>query len=85
MFGLNILVRKGVTNSSVGTWDPSNAQQLIEYTESKGYKVNWELGNGITCIASVLCSINVCMFAAAALVMCTYTLCDVCLCLLMFA
>ena len=57
VFGLNVLLRRGVTSSSVGTWDPSNAKQLIEYTVSKGYKVNWELGNGITCITyyTVVC------------------------------
>ena len=29
----------------------TNAKQLMEYTISQGYKVNWELGNG----TSVLC------------------------------
>ena len=42
IFGLNILLNK--PNSSL--WDPANAKELFEYTKSKGYKVNWELGNG---------------------------------------
>ena len=42
IFGLNILLNK--PNSSM--WDPTNAKELFEYTKSKGYKVNWELGNG---------------------------------------
>ena len=44
IFGLNILLRKPWPN---GTWDSSNAEELMSYTHSKGYQVNWELGNGI--------------------------------------
>ena len=50
IFGLNILLNK--PNSSL--WDPANAKELFEYTKSKGYKVNWELGNGNYKIAIVL-------------------------------
>ena len=74
VFGLNVLLRQGVTNSSAGTWDPSNAKQLIEYTESKGYKVNWELGNGIHAIYIQHCS----MFYIALMFVCLLLLCCRC-------
>ena len=45
MFGLNVLLRKPWPN---GTWDTYNAEQLLTYTTSKGYDVNWELGNGMS-------------------------------------
>ncbi len=41
IFGLNVLLR-----ATDGSWDSSNARYLLEYTLSKGYPVNWELGNG---------------------------------------
>ena len=41
IFGLNVLLRK-----PDGNWDSSNAEDLFAYTMSKGYTVNWELGNG---------------------------------------
>ena len=41
IFGLNALLR-----ASDGSWDGANAEELLTYTTSKGYKVNWELGNG---------------------------------------
>ena len=41
IFGLNVLLRE-----SDGSWDSANAEELLTYTTSKGYKVNWELGNG---------------------------------------
>ncbi|MCG8621646.1 MAG: hypothetical protein MJE68_06555 [Proteobacteria bacterium] len=47
-FGLNVFLRK---NWPEGGWSTTNAKQLMEYTISQGYKVNWELGNG----TSVLC------------------------------
>ena len=40
IFGLNILLRKN------GSWDDTDAEELLTYTTSKGYRVNWELGNG---------------------------------------
>ena len=40
IFGLNVLLRKN------GAWDSRDAEELMTYTTSKGYKVNWELGNG---------------------------------------
>ena len=40
IFGLNVLLRKN------GAWDSTDAEELMTYTTSKGYKVNWELGNG---------------------------------------
>lgn len=47
VFGLNVFLR---TSWPQGDWDTTNAEQLMNYTISKGYKVNWELGNGIrTC------------------------------------
>ena len=41
IFGLNVLLR-----ATDGSWDSSNARDLLEYTVSKDYPVNWELGNG---------------------------------------
>eukprot|EP01043_Picozoa_sp_COSAG02_P037882 COSAG02_NODE_2878_length_7829_cov_2.286287_2_plen_319_part_00 len=44
VFGLNAL--KGWEGSSNWAWDPTNAQELIEYTVRQGYPVvGWELGN----------------------------------------
>ena len=43
IFGLNQLLR-----NTDGSWDSSNAEKLIDYTMKKGYRVAWELGNGIT-------------------------------------
>ena len=43
IFGLNQLLR-----NTDGSWDSSNAEQLIDYTMKKGYQVAWELGNGTT-------------------------------------
>ena len=40
IFGLNALLRVN------GSWNSTNAEELLTYTMSKGYKVNWELGNG---------------------------------------
>jgi len=40
IFGLNVLLRVN------GSWNSANAEELLTYTTSKGYKVNWELGNG---------------------------------------
>lgn len=44
IFGLNVFLRNPWPG---GDWDTNNAEKLIKYTKSKGYKVNWELGNGI--------------------------------------
>lgn len=43
IFGLNIFLRKPWPH---GPWDTTNAEELMKYTISKGYSVNWELGNG---------------------------------------
>ena len=43
IFGLNVFLRNPWPQ---GDWDTTNAEQLMNYTISKGYKVNWELGNG---------------------------------------
>ena len=40
IFGLNVLLRVN------GSWNSTNAEELLTYTTSKGYEVNWELGNG---------------------------------------
>ncbi|KAF7252561.1 Heparanase [Varanus komodoensis] len=40
IFGLNALLRKGN-----GQWDSSNAQLLLNYTDSQNYFMSWELGN----------------------------------------
>ena len=44
IFGLNVFL---VKDWKLKTWDSSNAQELIQYTLNKGYKVAWELGNGM--------------------------------------
>ena len=41
IFGLNALERK-----HDGSWDPTNFIMLMRYTSTKGYLVNYELGNG---------------------------------------
>lgn len=41
IFGVNSLER-----SRDGAWNPSNFIALLRYTASKGYLVNYELGNG---------------------------------------
>jgi len=41
IFGLNVLLRAN------GSWNSTNAEELLTYTTSKSYKVNWELGNGM--------------------------------------
>ena len=41
IFGLNALERK-----ADGSWEPTNFIMLMRYTSSKGYLVNYELGNG---------------------------------------
>lgn len=41
VFGLNSLLR-----DDDGAWASSNAEKLLHYAASKGYKVNWQLGNG---------------------------------------
>ena len=43
-FGLNSLLRNPYP---VGVWDSSNAVELMRYPNSRGYTVNWELGNGL--------------------------------------
>ena len=42
-FGLNSLLRNPYP---VGVWDPKNAEELMKYSNSRGYTINWELGNG---------------------------------------
>ena len=44
IFGLNGLLRTPYPN---GSWDSDNARTLLSYTASKGYTVQWELGNGV--------------------------------------
>ncbi|KAJ0982038.1 hypothetical protein J5N97_010293 [Dioscorea zingiberensis] len=50
-FGLNALNGRKLVDEDlyVGDWDPTNAHDLINYTLSKGYKVeSWELGNELS-------------------------------------
>ena len=56
IFGLNVLLRQ-----PDGNWDSSNAEDLFAYTMSKGYTVNWELGNGETLLHLVLWREGVCV------------------------
>ncbi|XP_064601621.1 heparanase-like isoform X2 [Liolophura sinensis] len=39
VFGLNLLLRNG------SSWDPSNAEALMKYSDQKGYQMHLELGN----------------------------------------
>ena len=43
IFGLNVFLR---TSWPGGDWDSTNAEKLMRYSASKGYQLNWELGNG---------------------------------------
>uniref|UniRef100_A0ABM5GKC1 Heparanase n=1 Tax=Pogona vitticeps TaxID=103695 RepID=A0ABM5GKC1_9SAUR len=40
IFGLNALLRKGDSQ-----WDSSNAELILNYTDSQNYSLSWELGN----------------------------------------
>uniref|UniRef100_G1KKK3 Heparanase n=1 Tax=Anolis carolinensis TaxID=28377 RepID=G1KKK3_ANOCA len=40
IFGLNALLRKGSSQ-----WDSTNAQLILDYTDSQNYSMSWELGN----------------------------------------
>ncbi|KAG7217776.1 hypothetical protein INR49_010128 [Caranx melampygus] len=40
IFGLNALLR-----TSANVWNSSNAHTLLQYCESRGYRIHWELGN----------------------------------------
>lgn len=42
VFGLNALLR-----TADNSWNSSNAQSLLQYCESRKYRMSWELGNGI--------------------------------------
>lgn len=41
IFGLNALLR-----TAANTWNSSNARSLLQYCESRQYRMSWELGNG---------------------------------------
>ena len=41
IYGLNVLLR-----TLEGAWNYTNPEELMRYTASKGYPINWELGNG---------------------------------------
>lgn len=59
-FGLNALRGKHRISHSVwdGQWDPRNAYDFIDYTISKGYKIDsWELGRAM---GSVILYVHVC-------------------------
>ena len=43
IFGLNALLRSPYPS---GVWNSSNAREIISYSKSKNYNVQWELGNG---------------------------------------
>ena len=43
MFGLNVLFR-----GRDGSWNASNAIQIMQYVAKQGYHFGWELGNGKT-------------------------------------
>ena len=41
MFGLNVLLRE-----KDGTWNASNAKEIMQYIADHNYQFGWELGNG---------------------------------------
>ncbi|KAI9531390.1 hypothetical protein NQZ68_041829 [Dissostichus eleginoides] len=43
IFGLNALLR-----TSENIWNGSNARSLLQYCESRGYQMDWELGNVVS-------------------------------------
>ena len=43
IFGLNSLL---CSPYPIGVWDSTNAAELMAYSNSKNYTINWELGNG---------------------------------------
>ena len=43
IFGLNSFLRSPYP---IGVWDSTNAAELMAYSNSKNYTINWELGNG---------------------------------------
>jgi hypothetical protein len=45
IFDFNQLLRAG-TNMQTSTWNSTNAQEFINYASSKGYEMDFELGNG---------------------------------------
>ena len=47
ILGLNVLCANG-------SWNSMDAKELLTYTTSKGYKVNWELGNGTDVITDCI-------------------------------
>ena len=47
VFTLNVQLR------NYTEWDVSNAASLIDYTEQRGYKTSWALGNGILNILNI--------------------------------
>lgn len=51
LFDLNVLLR---TNDSNSSWDPRNAELLLDYSFSQGYHIDWELGNGKYCYSFIL-------------------------------
>ena len=44
VFQLSALRRHG--NRTASRWDPTNAMELMEYNEKRGYKIHFTLGNG---------------------------------------
>ena len=51
IFGLNVFLRKPWPQ---GDWDTTNAEMLMNYTITKDYKVNWELGNGTMTVIHII-------------------------------
>lgn len=49
VFGLNALLR-----TADNSWNSSNARSLLQYCESRRYRMSWELGNG-TRASTLLC------------------------------
>ena len=53
IFGLNALLR-----TADNTWNSSNARSLLQYCESKQYRMSWELGNGTWLSVCIYIHIN---------------------------
>lgn len=69
-FGLNALRGRHQISHTVwgGDWDPSNAKDFINYTISKGYKIDsWEFGR---IEDKAVCYIQFCFIGSYSCMMC---------------
>ena len=72
-FGLNALIgrhkKSDTHNAWTGDWDSTNAYDLINYTVSKGYKIDsWEFGK--TEEGEVICQVHFCLIGTYSCICC---------------